>query len=81
MTELPSTAITYEAVIGGYENCTWVTYKIVAYDSAGNKTTKDNNGYDYQYHVIPEFPSMPILILLMLTTLITTTLWKTKRKR
>jgi uncharacterized lipoprotein YddW (UPF0748 family) len=80
MTELPSTAITYEAVIGGYENCTWVTYKIVAYDSAGNKTTKDNNGYGYQYHVIPEFPTTSILILLILTTILTTTLWKTKRK-
>jgi parallel beta-helix repeat protein len=32
-------------------------------------------------HAIPEFPSTPILMLLMLTTLITTTLWKTKRKR
>jgi parallel beta-helix repeat protein len=31
-------------------------------------------------HAIPEFPSTPILILLILTTLITTTLWKTKRK-
>jgi parallel beta-helix repeat protein len=32
-------------------------------------------------HVIPEFPFTPILILLMPTTLIATTLWKTKRKR
>ena len=32
-------------------------------------------------NVIPEFPSTPILILLMLTTLIAITLWKTKRKR
>jgi len=31
-------------------------------------------------HVIPEFSSTPILILLMLTTIITTTLRKTKRK-
>jgi len=30
--------------------------------------------------IIPEFSSTPVLILLMLTTLITTTLWKTKRK-
>ena len=84
MTELPIPSgmwITYKATIRGYENCTWITYKIVAYDNAGNNATKDNNGYDYQYHVIPEFPSMPILILLMLTTLITTALWKTKRKR
>jgi hypothetical protein len=83
MTALPipsDTWITYEATIDGYGNCTWVTYKIIAYDNAGNNATKDNNGYGYQYHVIPEFPSTPILILLMLTTLIATTLWKTKRK-
>jgi hypothetical protein len=83
MTELPipsDTWITYEATIDGFENCTWVTYKIIAYDNAGNNATKDNNGYGYKYHIIPEFPSTPILILLMLTTLIATTLWKTKRK-
>ena len=81
MTALPTpsdTWITYEATINGYENCTWVIYKIIAYDNAGNRATKDNSGYGYQYHVIPEFPFTQILILLMLTTLITT-LWKTKR--
>jgi parallel beta-helix repeat protein len=72
---------TFQATIPGYEYSTWVTYKIIAYDNAGNNATKDNNGYGYKYHVIPEFPSTPILMLLMLTTLITTTLWKTKRKR
>jgi hypothetical protein len=78
---IPSdTWITYEATIKGYENCTWVTYKIIAYDNAGNNATKDNNGYGYKYHVIPEFPTTSILILLILITLITTTLWKTKRK-
>jgi parallel beta-helix repeat protein len=84
MTALPipsDTWITYEATIDGYENCTWVTYKIIAYDNAGNNATKDNNGYGYQYHVIPEFPSTPTLILLMLTTLFATVLLKTKRKR
>jgi hypothetical protein len=72
---------TFQATIPGYEYSTWVTYKTIAYDNAGNNAAKDNNGYGYKYHVIPEFPSTPILILLMLTTLITTALWKTKRKR
>ena len=83
MTALPipsDTWVTYEATIRGYENCTWVTYKIVAYDNSGNNATKDNNGYGYKYHVIPEFSFMPILMLPMLITLIATTLWKTKRK-
>jgi len=58
---------TYQTTIPGYENCTWVTYKIVAYDNAGNNATKDNFGFNYKYHVIPENS----FILLLLLTLIT----------
>jgi len=83
MTALPipsDTTITYEATIPGYENCTWITYKIIAYDKAGNNATQDNNGYFYKYHVIPEFPSATILPIFMLATLIATTLLKRRRK-
>ena len=83
MTALPApsdTTITYEATIPGYENCTWISYKIIAYDNAGNNATQDNNGYYYKYHVIPEFPSATILTLLMLAVLIATILLKRKRK-
>jgi len=83
MTALPipsDTTITYEATIPGYENCTWITYKIVAYDKAGNNATRDNNGYFYKYHVIQEFPTTIMLTLLMLTTLIATILLKKRRK-
>jgi len=83
MTELPIPSgmwITYKATIRGYENCTWITYKIVAYDNAGNNATKDNNGYGYKYHVIPEFRSTTILSLFMLITLIVTVLLKKKIK-
>jgi hypothetical protein len=57
---------TYQATIPGYEYCTWVTYKIEACDIVGNNAIRDNDGYSYKYHVIPEFPSVAILILLML---------------
>ena len=83
MTALPIPSdswITYEATIKGYENCTWITYKMVAYDNAGNNATKDNNGYGYKYHVIPEFRSTTILSLFMLITLIVTVLLKKKIK-
>lgn len=66
------------ATIPGYGYCTWVSYKIVAYDNAGNNATKDNLGYYYQYHVIPEYPSTLILALFLLTTLIATILRKTQ---
>jgi hypothetical protein len=67
-------------IIKGYENCTWVTYKIVAYDNAGNNATKDNNGYGYKYHVIPEYPLTMMLTMLILTTSIATILLKKKGK-
>jgi hypothetical protein len=66
--------------IKGYENCTWITYKIVAYDNAGNNATKDNNGYGYKYHVIPEYPLTMMLTMLILTTSIATILLKKKGK-
>jgi len=69
MTALPipsDATITYEAIIPGYGNCTWITYKIIAYDNAGNNATQDNNGYYYKYHVIPEFPSITILLLMLI---------------
>jgi hypothetical protein len=72
---------TFQATIPGYEYSTWVTYKIIAYDNAGNNATKDNNGYGYKYHVIPEYPSTLILVFIMATTLITTSILKIKKRR
>jgi parallel beta-helix repeat protein len=78
MTEISTN--TYQATIPGYDEGAWITYKIVAYDNAGNFAVKDNNGYYYAYHVIPEFTSALILPLLMLATLVATVLLKKKRK-
>ncbi len=71
---------TYQGIIPGYKNCTWITYTIIAYDNAGNQTVKDNNGYYYKYHVVPEFTSALILPLLMSATLTATILLKKKRR-
>jgi hypothetical protein len=70
----------YEAPIQGQPPDTKVKYKVVAYDNAGNVKVEDNDGEYYVYTVIPEFQNAPILILLILTTMITTKLLKTKRK-
>lgn len=78
MTEISTK--TYQATIPGHENCNWVSYKIVAYDNSGNPAVKDNNGYYYAYHVIPEFTSALILPLLILATLVATVLHKKNRK-
>jgi hypothetical protein len=68
MTE--TSADSYSAVIPGHDNCTWITYKIVAYDNRGNKAVDDADGFFYAYHVIPEFPLSMILPLFVLGTLL-----------
>jgi|GEM_PF-1596224 len=62
---------TYQATIPGYDNCTWVIYKIIAYDNAGNNATKNNNGYNYKYQFIPEFPENTLLLCSLLLATIT----------
>ncbi|MEM2780470.1 MAG: NosD domain-containing protein [Candidatus Bathyarchaeia archaeon] len=79
MTELA--ANTYQATIPGYGNCTWITYKIVAYDNAENMAVKDNNGYNYRYHVIPEYPPATLPPLLLLIATFTAIIKSKKRKR
>jgi hypothetical protein len=76
MTEVSTN--TYQTTILGQENCRWVTYKIIAYDNSGNQAINDNHGYYYVYHVIPEFPSLIILPLLMITTLLVVIVYKRK---
>lgn len=70
---------TYQTKILGYGNCTWVTYKIIAYDNNGNPAINDNDGYYYTYHVIPEFPSFLILPLLMIATLLVGIVYRRKQ--
>lgn len=69
----------YQATISGQAYCTWVKYKIIAYDNAENPAVEDNAGQYYVYHVIPEFPSGIILALFMTLTLITAILAKRKK--
>ncbi|MEM2954133.1 MAG: hypothetical protein QXU21_07685 [Candidatus Bathyarchaeia archaeon] len=59
----------YEAIIPGHSAGTWVKYKIVAYDNAGNLAYNDNFGQYYVYEVVPEFSS-PIHLLLMILPII-----------
>ncbi len=66
----PSTSL-YEATIAGQPFGTWVKFKIVAYNNAGKYAIKDGTDAYYTYQVIPEFPSIQILLILfMLTTIL-----------
>ncbi len=62
----------YEATIPGQEAGTWVQFKIVAYDHAGNNATRDGTEPYFIYQVIPEFASaiiLPLFIVLSMTAL------------
>ncbi|MGQ9538793.1 MAG: OmpL47-type beta-barrel domain-containing protein [Candidatus Bathycorpusculaceae bacterium] len=69
----------YEATIPGQEAGTWVRYKIVAYDYAGNNETLDGTQPYCVYQVIPEFPSSLILPIFMIITLIAVIICRRKR--
>jgi hypothetical protein len=47
-----------------------ITYCIIAEDEAGNTVTTDELGYELQYQVIPEFPSIMILPSFAVVTLL-----------
>jgi hypothetical protein len=79
MTEI--SANTYHTAIPGYENGTWVIYKIVAYDNNGNPAaTDDIYGYHYVYPVISEFQTATIMPLFMIATLLTIIVYKRKQE-
>jgi hypothetical protein len=69
----------YEATIPAQPASTWVRFKIVAYDHAGNNAIKNGTEPYHVYQVIPEFLSIMILPIFVLATLVAMTRLK-KRK-
>ena len=67
--------------IPGFPAGTVVSYKVIAYDYAGNFAIEDNMGNLYTYTVISEFPTMLtplIFIILILVGLVTIFIIKNK---
>jgi hypothetical protein len=60
----------YNGTIPRLPYCTNVTYVIIAEDNFNNTITTEEMGYEYKYHVIPEFPTEMILPLLATATLL-----------
>ena len=58
----------WNVTIPKFPYCTNVTYAIMAEDNANNTITTEEMGYEYKYHVIPEFPSFIIIPLFMIAT-------------
>ena len=57
----------------------FVEYKIIAYDSAGNFAVNDNQGFFYTYTVIPEFPSLASMAVLLIGALAIALMVKKRR--
>ena len=74
-----STTGLYETTILGHISGTWVKYKITAYDNAGNLMTENNAGQYYTYQVIPEFSATYVILLFILTTTLTATIYRKTR--
>jgi hypothetical protein len=68
----------YNATIPTLPLGTNVTYVIEAEDNASNTITTQQLGFVYQYQVIPEFPSLIVLELLMITTLLAVIVYRRK---
>jgi len=56
-----------------------VTYVIIAQDNAGNSINSTSQGYTFEYPVVQEFTSFPILPLLMAATLLAAAVCRRKR--
>jgi parallel beta-helix repeat protein len=69
----------WNATVPAFPYCTNVTYTIIAEDSAGNTITTQEMGYEYQYHVIPEYLSLIALSLFAIATLLAAIVYKRKR--
>jgi len=67
----------WNATIPAFPYCTNVNYTIIAEDDVGNTITTEE--MEYKYHVIPEFPSLIILPLFMITTLLAIIVYRRKR--
>jgi hypothetical protein len=76
-----TTNLSWSATIPKFPENTNITYIIIARDNVGNTVTTEEIGYDYGYHVIPEFPNWLILPLFMIATLFVMFIKKLKQQK
>jgi len=79
MTEAPQNV--YQTTIPGHEDGTFVMYKIIASDNIGNQAVNNNDGHYYVYNVIPEFHSLALTLLTLLTLTFAIAAYKRKLLR
>ena len=61
----------WSGTISAFDYYTYVNYTIAAEDEVGNAiTTEEAYGYQYQYHVVPEFTSLFLALFIIATLLV-----------
>jgi hypothetical protein len=76
-----SLSVSYYGTIPGQPNCTWVHFRVVAYDYAWNTASRDGESPYCPYHVVPEFPSITLMLVLTIASLFATALTKNMHRR
>jgi len=76
-----SLSVSYYHTIPGQPNCTWVYFRVVAYDYAWNIASRDGEAPYCPYHVVPEFPSITLMLVLTIASLLATALTKNMHNR
>lgn len=64
-----SLSVCYHGVIPGQPYCTWVRFRVVAYDFAWNTASREGDPPYGPYHVIPEFSSITLMLVLAILSL------------
>ena len=67
---------TWRGEIPEFPDCTWVKYKIVAYDDIKNEATMDNAGEYFIYQVVPEFPTWTSMLLIVIVLTVAISIYK-----
>jgi hypothetical protein len=71
-----SLSVSYYRTIPGQPNCTWVYFRVVAYDYSWNVANRDGESPYCPYHVVPEFPSVTLMLVLTIASLFAAALAK-----
>jgi len=66
----------WNATIPAFPYCTNITYVIMAEDKAHNSVTTEEMGYEYKYHVIPEFPTWISMLLILIALTVAIAVYK-----
>jgi hypothetical protein len=66
----------WNATIPAFPYCTNVTYVIIAEDYFHNSITTEKMGYEYKYHVIPEFPTWTSMLIILIMLTVATAIYK-----